>query len=552
MIDLRALPGRLLDISRTLRLAGEISRRAGQPRTNPSKGPGLRLKPVIFFNASTRLSGLSQNAAFSLLASWALRLAGVPVIHFVCQAGMSRCVLGTDQDDISHHPPCGMCIRQSRVNYAQAHVHWFSYHHDETLAAVLSGLSLDELTRYQVPLNSDQSLATRYQSQVAHPLPLGSLVLPSIRWRLRRHTLMDDEETRGFYRQFMLSAWNVACAFTALLDQTNPQAVLVFNGQFFPEATAAWLARQRGIRTITHEVGFRPLTGFFTTGEATIYPMNIPSDFVLSAEQDARLEAYLAQRFKGHFSMAGIQFWSEMKGLDAAFLQKAAGFKYIVPVFTNVIFDTSQPHSNVVFPTMFAWLDLVLEATRRHPETLFVLRAHPDEARPGKSSRENVAEWAAQNRIAELPNVILITPNETLSSYELIQRSKFVMIYNSTIGLEASILGKPVLCAGRSRFTQYSTVFFPPTQDAFWQKMEEFLAADEVKVLPEHRLQARRLLYFQLYRTSLPFEDFLETTPLYGYVRLKHFAWDSLLPPTSPAVRALLDGVLEDGDFLVG
>ena len=55
-------------------------------------------KPVVFFNASTRIHGHSQNAAFSLLTSWAVRLTGVPVVHFVCQAGMSRCVLGTDQD----------------------------------------------------------------------------------------------------------------------------------------------------------------------------------------------------------------------------------------------------------------------------------------------------------------------------------------------------------------------------------------------------------------------------------------------------------------------
>jgi hypothetical protein len=72
--------------------------------------------PVVFFNASTRLSGLSQNAAFSLLASWVVRLAGVRVIHFVCWAGMSRCVLGTDQDAPEQAMPCKICIRQSKLN----------------------------------------------------------------------------------------------------------------------------------------------------------------------------------------------------------------------------------------------------------------------------------------------------------------------------------------------------------------------------------------------------------------------------------------------------
>ena len=49
------------------------------------------------------------------------------------------------------------------------------------------------------------------------------------------------------------------------------------------------------------------------------------------------------------------------------------------------------------------------------------------------------------------------------------------MVYNSTIGLEASILGAAVLCAGKARFTQYPTVFFPQTADAVQRRMEEFL-----------------------------------------------------------------------------
>jgi hypothetical protein len=67
-------------------------------------------------------------------------------------------------------------------------------------------------------------------------------------------------------------------------------------------------------------------------------------------------------------------------------------YQQIVPVFTNVIFDTSQPHSNVVFRTCLPGWTACLSG-RSAPETLFVIRAHPDEARPGKESRESVAEW---------------------------------------------------------------------------------------------------------------------------------------------------------------
>jgi len=296
-------------------------------------------------------------------------------------------------------------------------------------------------------------------------------------------------------------------------------------------------------------VGLQPASAFFTQGEATAYPIAIPESFELNDEQNAKLDVYLAKRFQGDFTMAGIKFWADMKGLDESFLQKVARFKQIVPIFTNVIFDTSQPHANTVFEDMFDWLDMALEVIRAHPETLFVIRAHPDELRVRKASRETVAAWVEASGAEEEPNVLFVAPNETLSSYELIQRSKFVMVYNSTIGLEASIMGVAVLCTGKARFTQYPTVFFPQTVDEVRRKMKEFLEAEKIDVPPEFKRNARRFLYYQLFRTSLPFGNFLEPSVRTTQTRLKSFGLEELV--RSEGMKVILDGVLDGEDFLL-
>jgi hypothetical protein len=247
----------------------------------------------------------------------------------------------------------------------------------------------------------------------------------------------------------------------------------------------------------------------------------------------------------------GIKFWADMKGLDESFLQKGAGFKQIVPIFTNVIFDTSQPHANTVFEDMFDWLDLALEVIRQHPETLFVIRAHPDELRVRKSSRETVEGWVSSRGVDKESNVVFVSPRETLSSYELIQRSKFVMVYNSTIGLEASIMGAAVLCAGKARFTQYPTVFFPQAVEEVRRTMEEFLAAEVIEVPAEFKRNARRFLYYQLFRTSLPFGDFLQPSVRTTQTKLKSFDLDQLSPERARSIGAIFDGLLNNGDFLL-
>jgi len=312
------------------------------------------------------------------------------------------------------------------------------------------------------------------------------------------------------------------------------------------------LAMERGIKVVAHEVGLQPYTGFFTTGEATAYPIDIPAEFELSEQQAQRLDQYLAQRFQGNFSMAGVRFWPEMMKLDPKLIEKISQFKQVVPIFSNVVFDTSQSHANVIFEDMFAWLDKVLDIAREHPETLFVIRAHPDESRPGKESRESVANWARDNQVSELSNVWFVDSNQFLSSYELIDRAKFVMVYNSTIGLEASLLGAAVLCAGKARFTQLETVFFPQSLPAFEKTAEEFLTADQIEVPAGFRENARRFLYYQLYKTSLPFDSFIEEDGIWrGYVRLKPFEPADLRASHSATIKTIVDGILGNGNLLL-
>ena len=500
---------------------------------------------VAFFLASTRLSGISLNAAFAYLTACGLQVAGIPVVYFACNSGMSRCVLGTNWQDPSQSPPCPGCISQSRRLFAHAPTVDFSFQEDDSLRRSIDSLSVPELSQFVYPAAQETSIVDE--------IPLGNLVLPSLRWATRMHNLPDDEPTRFLFREFILSAWQVAIEFESFLNQTDPQILIVFNGVLYPEAIARWLAQERGLRVITHEVGFKPFSAFFTDQQATAYPLTIPAGYELTDEQNQLLDDYLEERFQGKFTMAGLQFWPEIRQMDEDFVQKAKQFDQIVPVFTNVIFDTSQIHANTVFKDMFSWLDMVHDLIKTHPETLFVIRAHPDELRSGKQSRESVPEWITRNEVGKLQNVVFIGPKEYLSSYDLIQRSKFVMVYNSSIGLEATLMGKAVLCGGKARYTQYEIVYFPQTPEHYRRQAENFLSAkQEVEVPEEHLINARRFMYFQQFIASLPFDKYLEEHINPGYVRLKPFSWRQLKVENSPTIQALIEGIIYEQPFQLG
>ncbi len=491
------------------------------------------VRPVIFFNASTRIQSMSQNAAYSFITALALKTAGVPVIQFACQSGLERCLLGSNRDRFEELPPCEHCIRQSQAVFRSLDTHWLKPRSQPELEAALSGLNVEELATF-----------------TWQDAPLGFWALNSLRWMMRRYSLNDDSLNRAFFRAFIQSGWNVYTQFKELIEQERPQAAVIFNGIFTPEAAARHACLEKGVRVITHEVGLRPYSAFFTTGEATAYPLQIPPDFQLTPEMNQKLEEDLSSRFRGDFSMAGIRFWREIKPLDSRLVERMKQFSKVVPVFSNVIFDTSQVHANTIFPHMFAWLDHVYATARAHPEILFVLRAHPDECRPGKESRESVAQWVEQSGFLDLPNAAFYDANEFINSYELIRLAHLVLVYNSTIGLEAAILGKTVIAGGRARFTQLETSFYPSSLKDYQNLLEDLLRADQIETPVHFSINARRFLYFQLYASSLDFSDYLEEDGVWkGYVRPKNFSLDQLRPEHSITVKTLLDGILSDGTF---
>jgi hypothetical protein len=492
-------------------------------------------KPILFFNASTRIHSLSLNGAFSLVASWAVRAAGHPVRYWVCEEGMRPCVLGTDRRSPASAPPCQECTALSRVLYPAAHTDRLRWNGAETARtrADLDGLPLQELMAWEFD-----------------GVPLGRLTLPSVRWILRRHRLDDSPEVRTLYAGYLSTGASLIAEFRRNLRERTPRALIVFNGIFYPEAIARSLARASGIPVVTHEVGFQPMSAYFTKEEATFRRVPVPDGFRMGPAEEARLDASLTRRFRGDFTMAGIRFWPEMEHLPRRLADRRQAFRQQVSIFTNVVFDTSQVHANVLFKDMFAWLDDLADVMRANPDTLFVLRAHPDELRRGKESQETVGDWYRSSGVDRLPNAMLIGPDESVSSYELARASKFVVVYNSSIGLESTILGVPALCAGRGRFSDSETAYLPETREAYRSTLESFLKAPRLEVPEAQVRNARTFLYLEQFQASLDLGEFLVPDPtLPGMVRFSDFELSRL--ESAEACRVIRDGILDGAPFLM-
>ncbi|NJL35778.1 MAG: hypothetical protein HC899_02730 [Leptolyngbyaceae cyanobacterium SM1_4_3] len=490
---------------------------------------------VLFLDVSSHIYNLSFNGVVGLLATWSLRLMGQSVTYLVCHGGFEKCLLGARPDDLSAPMPCDTCTANNTS--------WYPAQHSVAFYPPETGYD-DPLSKFMA-MTTEELIAYRHGS-----INLGELCVPSVRWRLRRWNLALNTAGHDILAAYVVSAIALIQQLETILAERRVRSLLLFNGTFFPEATARAVAQLHNIPVVTYESGFLPLSTFFSHTAATEYSIQIPVNFKLSDKENVQLDEYLAQRLKGNFTMAGVRFWQDMQSISPELQQQAEAYRQIVVVFTNVVFDTSQVYANRVFENMFDWLKATLTLAAKHPDTLFIVRAHPDELRQDKASQEPVGEWLAAQGFNTLKNLSFIAPTEYVSSYELIDLSQFCIVYNSTIGLEATLLGKPVITAGQTRYDREHITHKAVSPAAYLDLMQHFLQAGVPPIPADWQQRARRFMYYSLFKTSLDLSPFTDQAYLYNYT-LKPFEAEALHPNRSVAMQTICNGIMNGTPFAV-
>jgi capsule polysaccharide modification protein KpsS len=117
---------------------------------------------------------------------------------------------------------------------------------------------------------------------------------------------------------------------------------------------------------------------------------------------------------------------------------------------TSVSWDAELHYDSRAFPNMKLWLKETIEFFKMHSHLKLIVRVHPAEITSPNKSRESMADYLSSLDIKHHPNIVVIQPSDQTSTYDLIERARVVIIYNTKTGIEASCMGKPVITAGEA------------------------------------------------------------------------------------------------------
>ncbi|MCS6243440.1 MAG: glycosyltransferase [Opitutus sp.] len=376
--------------------------------------------------------------------------------------------------------------------------------------------------------------------------PLATWIKSSVHTHLRVNVL--DPANPGHARSLRSYLYHGAVALQAIqrvLTEKRPDVVVLFNGRMSYPNIALELARLRGIRVVCHERGvLRESLALWENNHCISFGV-----FAEMAEKwgavplngpEATLAAkWLADRAKGKnlnwraFSTDGSS------GAFPGFMARHPGKKVAVLFTSSMDEMIACEDYQCVFGDQIPWIERTVAEFATMSDAVLVIRAHPNSGSK-QSTGVNLDELGYYRELqARLPaNVFLVQPQDSVSSYALMEAGDLGLVFGSTAGLEMLGRGKPVLVAARCQWT-YAQVL-PQIMDSsgYGDLLRSTLAAPSTLAEKLARMRtAYRFIYAYLYRWQIAFPLVAMPDPHTGELRAQ------TLEDFKPGRHACLDAV---------
>ena len=133
--------------------------------------------------------------------------------------------------------------------------------------------------------------------------------------------------------------------------------------------------------------------------------------------------------------------------------------------------------NNILFSNQFVALKTIFEHYKGDKTKHFYLRIHPN---------LDSVPYRSHMALYELKydNVTIISPTSTISSYTLLDKSDKIIIFNSTMGVEATYWGKPVISLTKYIYWELGLLHHPETNEQLWEMIDD----KELKVITNDNL----------------------------------------------------------------
>lgn len=308
-------------------------------------------------------------------------------------------------------------------------------------------------------------------------------------------------------RNYMYDVLILRLAYGRILDKYRPDRVISHDNFFSMWGVLCSLAERRGIPFFTYYTGALPGTWNYTrNGVTCLWSVDAAwpawRDQTLSAEQQAKLDKYMAERRSGR-GLVYSAIPTGGGGNEELGCLLTSGFDMTKPtamLAANVVWDAAAVNQDLLFDVVFEWVHETIRYFAGRPDLQLIIKPHPGEEESSiPETRHKVLGEIEKAGIQVPRNVFLLPPKTAITAYELFPYIGLGLVHTGTLGLELSMAGIPVIVAAKAPYRGKGFTIDPPTREAYFEAIDRVLTTGEPEMVVEDRIRQSRAYFYLQY-----------------------------------------------------
>ncbi len=313
------------------------------------------------------------------------------------------------------------------------------------------------------------------------PLPEPIMdAVADISLRDTQYTLQVEEinQDSDLYRLRIERNTKAASIALSWMRANPPQVVIVPNGSILEMGIIYHVARYLDIPTITYEFGEQRNRIWLAKNKEV---MRQETDDLWAAYKDLPLTESELSKVRDLFdSRQNADLWKNFsrrwqvlpsQGGDQVRQSLELDNRPVVLLAANVIGDSLTLDRQFFSRNMSEWLERTMQYFAEHPDLQLVVRIHPGER---YTKGPSVAALVNQ-AVPTIPeNVHLISADDQINTYDLLEISDLGLVYTTTVGLELAMSGIPVVVAGHTHYRGKGFTLDPSSWGEYFEILDSF------------------------------------------------------------------------------
>ena len=369
----------------------------------------------------------------------------------------------------------------------------------------------------------------------------------ALRYFARGQLELGNPEESGVVRAYLEASLLTAFATQRLVDREGIRHATFHHGIYVPQGIVGEVCRQKNVHVSNWVVSYRQNTVIFShdnTYHQTLMdePIAQWEDLEWSDAAEENVLSYLRSRWDGGRDWI---YFHEKPDEDVDKFVAESGLdpnKPIIGMLTNVFWDAQLHFRQNAFSDILEWTLKTIEWFRGRPDLQLLVRIHPAEIRGTVKSRQKLADEIAA-AIPDLPpNVVVVPPDNAISTYAAMLRCDSVIIYGTKMGVELTSIGIPVIVAGEAWIRNKGITIDAQSQNQYFEVLDKLPLR---KRLDEETVRrARKYAYHFFFRrmVPLPFVEPMDRNPNF---RIVLGSLGDILPGKYPGLDVICDGILD-------